>query len=1136
LNLEPLEDRWVLSSFGSVPDVTYHGGPLLQNVQIESVYYGQPWTTDATLQQSISQTDGFLQYFVTSPYINVLSQYNVGAGTFLAHDVVNQGPANQTIDDSQVRQVLDSEITSGHVAAPGSNSLYVFFTPPGVVVTADGQSSAKDFSGYHDVFTDSAGATVYYAVVPYPNGSVANERLSAFQQTTVVLSHEVSEAMTDPDTQTGWFDPQLGEIGDIGEGQLGLLHGYVVQGIWSQSAGQVVVPSDSGTTTSSVQVNAAPVKATAGQAFTSIVATITGGPAGATYTATIDWGNGTTSDGSVTADPNGGFDVIGTNTYSQAGSFPITVTVKDSTGTVVGTALGKATVTAAASNLHATGVVLTATAGQSFTGTVATFTDTNTSAMAGNFTATIDWGDGTTSTGTVAADPNGGFDVTGTHTYSADEPDGLLDHDQTGTTHFLIRVVITDSTTSAQATALGLATVAAPPPVITVRGDNIAAVAGQSFTGTVATFTDTNTSAMAGNFTATIDWGDGTTSTGTVTADPNGGFDVTGTHTYSTDDWFGLFDAFRHGGERFLIHVGITDTTTQDQGTALAVASVAPEAANLTVVVQNISGTFGQSFSGVVATFTDVHTSLGASDFTATIYWGDGTSSTGVIATDPNGGFDVTGTHTYSSDSDSGPFWGGPGFAFGPGLGEGRDNGVFPLAVVVHDTTSSDFGVGVGFATVTPAASNVQATGVVVNAVLGQSFTGTVATFTVPGNSATNLTATINWGDGTTSTGTIVANSSGGFNVVGTHTYGDGDDSHSGYEPSGRFFLGGDHSGPFPFLVSVTITDSTTAAATTVLSLANVTTAPPSLVASSVNLNASAGTAFTGTVATFTDTDGAPASSYRATIAWGDGTVTDGTITANGAGGFLVGGTHTYQEDSIYRVLVHIHDTDGNSAVSLGTATVGDSTLLNNLTPVVLALVESAEHFGDVIIADYQQFVGRTPSSAEVAAWVTAMQHGTTEAQVQAGFLGAVETYVHAGNTPKGWVDSLYRTLLGRTADAAGESAWAGVLAHGATRYAIALGIATSAERESILVRGYYQQYEGRSASGAEVSAWVNAFEHGTSNNQIVATFLGSPEYFQAQHSNVTDWLFSTYQAVLSRQPDQAGLNGWLAMLSPGQQ
>ena len=107
LVLEHLEGRW-LPSWGGGPsvglaNVTYHGGPLLQHVQVESVYYGTPWSTDPGLQQQISQVDGFLQYFTSSPYMNVLQQYNVFPGTFVGHDIVAQDPiGGQTIDDSQI--------------------------------------------------------------------------------------------------------------------------------------------------------------------------------------------------------------------------------------------------------------------------------------------------------------------------------------------------------------------------------------------------------------------------------------------------------------------------------------------------------------------------------------------------------------------------------------------------------------------------------------------------------------------------------------------------------------------------------------------------------------------------------------------------------------------------------------------------------------------------------------------------------------------------------------------------------------------------------------------------------------------------------------------------------------------------
>src|SRR5262249_18194952 len=61
---------------------------------------------------------------------------------------------------------------------------------------------------------------------------------------------------------------------------------------------------------------------------------------------------------------------------------------------------------------------------------------------------------------------------------------------------------------------------------------------GQAFTGTVATFFDQDPNANAKDYTATINWGDGHLTNGSVTADGNGGFTVSGTNTYAQPGLF----------------------------------------------------------------------------------------------------------------------------------------------------------------------------------------------------------------------------------------------------------------------------------------------------------------------------------------------------------------------------------------------------------------------------------------------------------------------------------------------------------------------------------------------------------------------------------------------------------------------
>jgi hypothetical protein len=165
-------------------------------------------------------------------------------------------------------------------------------------------------------------------------------------------------------------------------------------------------------------------------------------------------------------------------------------------------------------------VLNTATEGVALPGTttVATFTDSNKSDTASSFTATINWGGGTTTSGKVAGS-NGAFTVTGGHTYAVEGS-------------FPLGVTITDRANNTSLTPGGTVAVA-EGDVLSARGLTFRANAGRAFTGRVATFTDRNTGNVAGDFTATINWGDGTTSAGVI-ADTRGAISVSGTHTYAS--------------------------------------------------------------------------------------------------------------------------------------------------------------------------------------------------------------------------------------------------------------------------------------------------------------------------------------------------------------------------------------------------------------------------------------------------------------------------------------------------------------------------------------------------------------------------------------------------------------------------
>jgi hypothetical protein len=98
----------------------------------------------------------------------------------------------------------------------------------------------------------------------------------------------------------------------------------------------------------------------------------------------------------------------------------------------------------------------------------------------------------------------------------------------------------------------------------------------------------------------------------------------------------------------------------------------------------------------------------------------------------------------------------------------------------------------------------------------------------------------------------------------------------------------------------------------------------------------------------------------------------------------------------------------------------------------------------------------------------------------------------------------------------------------------VALGFAASPEREGQRVRGNYQTYLGRDPADAEVDAWVNAFVGGVSNEDMVAGFVGSPEYFANPQKGQDDWarwISEAYQDVLARPAGASEIATWLQFL-----
>jgi fibronectin-binding autotransporter adhesin len=291
-----------------------------------------------------------------------------------------------------------------------------------------------------------------------------------------------------------------------------------------------------------------------------------------------------------------------------------------------------------------TGGALSGAAYVGLSGIAASFTDTRALGYtAGDYSASIKWGDGAQTTGTVTYDSaSQQFEINGSHMYA-----------QMGS--FVTEVFISDPN-GLMAIVDGTAAIADAPLTAGVLTPP-AAMQGNVASGQVLHFTDADPNAVAGQFSAVITWGDGSSSTVTSTAtsygqivpDSSGGFDVLGVHRYFSPA----------SGLTFSVMVtdaGGSKCSASDSSFSVAVAPLVAD--TLTLPPQ------GTASTGTVPlfTFTDMdplHESNPPA-YSATVIWGDGTDTVYTYSNNRSspivetwvgnlGEFTVYGSHTYST-------------------------------------------------------------------------------------------------------------------------------------------------------------------------------------------------------------------------------------------------------------------------------------------------------------------------------------------------------------------------------------------------------------------------------------------------------------------------------------------------------
>jgi RHS repeat-associated protein len=742
----------------------------------------------------------------------------------------------------------ESQTSAGHAyatteyASPRQGIDYVVLPPPSLVSPRRSNTAAPPGNAPPPMPCAGGGlSTSGLDIQPVEGRNAALEVATLEGEILDVSCLTVTITWGDGQTSDGYVDNTGAVVGN---------HTYVEEGtylvittITDDRNRSVTVTSTAYVSDARLTANGTNGTATEGIASTLTVArfTDTGGPENTNnYAATIDWGDGTQpSSGTITA----GFNVSGTHVYMDERPNPYTVTT-----TIYHEDADPVTVT---STVTVNDAPLAATAGDTIRLTeegptgrviVARFTDTGGPEPVGDYSATIDWGDSTASGGAISL-VNGAFLVKGNHNYTEEN------------TYTVTTTIYHEGNLAATVTTQAIVS----DPSVSVRGKAIKAIQGIAFDGPVASFTDPPGPEDPSHYQATIDWGDGSTPGPATSITRKGkGFLVNGNHTYKQAGSFTIQVTINHE----------TATPVTTSNTAMVKPS------GFVVNASPIFPTESIAFSDTVATITDQNPGSGG-DYSVTITWGDGDTSSGSVASSGKNTFTVTGSkpNPYAEEtSDDNP-------------------STLSISVSKGDAMDSDS------STATVADGQLTLNNITFSPTEGQSFSGTIATLTDQGQMEQGVmfTVTIDWGDGTdldTTTGAV-----NGSAVTGSHTY----TEEGNYD------------------VTITVTDDGGEMAT---NTSSVMVQDANLLASSTGFTASAMQLYVGPVASgFVDQGGLESTdSYTVSISWGDGSTDTG-----GLSGDSVFGSHMYELAGTYSVMVTITDEGGSTVTVTSTAMVSDT-------------------------------------------------------------------------------------------------------------------------------------------------------------------------------------------------------------------
>lgn len=228
-NTQALQPGGIQAFTSAGSGINYNGGWIIDGtpVHVYLIWYGN-WSGDTAVNILPNFLDGLNQ----SSYMNILTTYwgqdpkgangygNVTNQVTLGGQIFDSYSQGTHLDDTGAKTVMTNALNTFGVDNFG---VYVILTSADVQQTMGNSEFCINYCGYHnDTFRDNI--DIKYSVIGDPNrcgpssgcffGTSAPNGNRSADAMTVVLAHEVAEALTDPRPGNTWVDSNGLEVGD----------------------------------------------------------------------------------------------------------------------------------------------------------------------------------------------------------------------------------------------------------------------------------------------------------------------------------------------------------------------------------------------------------------------------------------------------------------------------------------------------------------------------------------------------------------------------------------------------------------------------------------------------------------------------------------------------------------------------------------------------------------------------------------------------------------------------------------------------------------------------------------------------------------------------------------------------------